>query len=204
MSFRRLRRHRAVRWCVALALAASTASVVVGTISRGEAMQRAWGPTRPVAVAVHDLPAGAVIRDADIEVRQWPAAMVPAGALAAPPTGRTVRVDVFAGEALVGPRMAGMGIEGVAALLPDGWLALAIPLGDAALTLHPGDVVVLLATLDPTAGASGPPTVTVADHARVVAVSERSITVAVPSALAPKVAYAAVTGAITPALRAGG
>ena len=204
MSFRRLRRHRAVRWCVALALAASTGSVVAGTISRGEAMQRAWGRTRPVVVAVHDLRAGAVVGDADVEVRQWPVVVVPAGALAAPPTGRTVRVDVFAGEPLVGARVAGAEVEGVAALLPDGWLALAIPLGDGTLALRPGDVVVLLATLDPTAGASGPPTVTVADHARVVAVSERSITVAVPAAQAPKVAYAAATGAITPALRAGG
>ncbi|MGI8661597.1 MAG: SAF domain-containing protein [Acidimicrobiales bacterium] len=195
-----LYRHPAARWAVALALAAATAVIVTNAESSADAARRSWGSTRPVVVAAHDLGAGAVVADGDFVLRAWPVAVVPAGALREAPIGRALRAEVVAGEALVDARVAGFGVAGTAAIVADGWRALAIATGQAALAVVPGDVVDLYATVDPAAGASGPPTVQVATSARVVAVDERSVTVAVPEERVARVAFAAATGTVTLAL----
>jgi hypothetical protein len=101
-------------------------------------------------------------------------------------------------------RLAPEGLQGVAALVPTGWRALAMPAGRAALRLSVGDRVDLVAAVDGTTDdASESPSFVLADNALVVAVDDESVTVAVPAEDAPRVALGIVTGSVVPALRSG-
>jgi pilus assembly protein CpaB len=154
--------------------------------------------TTPVVVARRDLHAGDVIAVDDTAVREWPAAVVPPGALHEAPLGRALRADVAAGEALVAPRVAGAGTHGPAAALPDGWRAVAVVPG----TLPPlaaGAVVDVYAVADP-AASGDQPALRVAAAARVVAVDDGTVTIAVPESLVGRVTAAAATGAVSLAL----
>ena len=79
-----------------------------------------------------------------------------------------------------------------------------MPVGPAPLPLSVGDRVDLVAAVGGTdAAASQPPSFVLTDNAIVVAVDERSVTVAIRAEDAPRVALGIVTGSVVPALRAG-
>jgi Flp pilus assembly protein CpaB len=124
-------------------------------------------PGVPVLVAARDVSAGAVLADADLRRVQWPAGMVPSGALAgvAQASGATVSSAVRRGEVLTDARLAGTGsLHGLGA----GLVAAPVRLADGATArlLRPGDVVDVLA-----AGADG------ATEARLVASAVRVLVV---------------------------
>ena len=100
----------------------------------------------PVLVAARDVPAGAVLADADVRRVQRPAGTVPSGALAGlrRVTGATVASAVRRGEVLTDARLAGAGsLRG----LDDGLVAAPVRVADGATAtlLRPGDVVDVLA-----------------------------------------------------------
>jgi pilus assembly protein CpaB len=88
----------------------------------------AWGTTVPVAVADVPLVPGDHAGPATVSLRDWPAALVPPGALRAVPDA-VVRQAVGSGEPLgvadIGPA------DGPAGLLPEGWVAVAVPLDES-------------------------------------------------------------------------
>jgi pilus assembly protein CpaB len=65
--------------------------------------------TVPVLVAAVDVPAGGPLRASDLTVRDWPADLVPSGALRAPPEadGRALVGAARAGEPITDARLAG-------------------------------------------------------------------------------------------------
>jgi len=191
--------HRRARRTIALGLALVTATVVARTNSAADSARRSWGETRPVVVARRDLRAGEVVHTVDVVARDWPAAVVPPGALSDAPVGRALRADVVAGEALVAPRVAGAGTPGAAAVVPDGWRAIAVVPG-AVPELAAGAVVDVYAIGDPTADAGEQRSTRVASEARVLAVDDGTVTIAVPEALVARVTSAAATGAVSLAL----
>jgi Flp pilus assembly protein CpaB len=202
----RLRFRRPALSLLAIAvLAAVTGAVVASLVGRAEAALRRYGPARPVAVATRAIAAGAVIRTDDAEVRSWPAGLVPPGAFSAVPVGRTASAPTFTGEPLVAGRVAPGGLSGVAAVLPAGTRAIAVPLAGAGPPLAVGDTVDLLATFDPVVAGGGEPTVVVSEGAVVVGTTGDgdAVTVAVPAADAPRVAFAVTQGAVTVALGGG-
>ena len=194
---RRARRSPAAWWSCA-AVVAVLAVTRVG----------AWGESRTVVVASGDLPPGHVVTLADVTVERWPVAVVPAGALADVPVGRTVTTPIVAGEAVVARRVAPDGLDGVAALLPEGHRAVAVPaaidgFGAGVPPLAVGDRVDVLATFDvyvDEGGSGAEPTGVVAAEALVVDVGDGAVTVAVPERDAPQVAFAAARGTVTLAL----
>jgi Flp pilus assembly protein CpaB len=187
-------------------LAGFTANAISSALSRAEAARAGWGETRSVLVAQHRLDVGDVIGEGDIAAASWPAAVVPRGAVpgARDAVGRTVVQVIEPGEAVLAARLAPEGLHGVAALVPPGWRALALPAGPAPLPLSVGDRIDLVAAVGGTdEAASQSPSFVLADNAVVVAVDERSVTVAVRAEDAPRVALGIVTGSVVPALRAG-
>ncbi len=91
--------------------------------------------TQPVVVATRDIPAGAALDKAALEVQQWPAVAVPKGALSAlaTATGRVTRVPVFAGEAIVPGRLARAGTApGLEARITPGMRAMSVRINDVA------------------------------------------------------------------------
>jgi Flp pilus assembly protein CpaB len=199
-----IRRHRGLYWLAAIALAAVTANAITSALNRAEAARAGWGETRSVVVAQRRLDVGVVVRNGDVTIASWPAALVPRGAAAdaGDAVGRTVVEVIEPDEPMLVGRLAPDGLRGVAALVPSGWRALALPVGPAALPLSVGDRVDLVAAVggtDPAASQS--PSFVLADNALVVAVDERSVTVAVRADDAPRVALGIVTGSVVPALR---
>jgi pilus assembly protein CpaB len=198
-----LRRRPILYWLVAVALAVASGGTVANLTARAEASLQRYGTLRPVAVATHDLDPGEVIGRGDVELRALPRGLIPSGALVSSPAGQVVRHPIYAGEVIVGGRLAPMGLSGTAALLPPGRRGVAVPIDPASgLQLVVGDEVDVLVTLDPTI-ADGDPTVTVARAALVVAVGELSATVAVTQDQAPRLAFAITQGVVTLALVGG-
>lgn len=136
----RPQRLRSVRWLTARAgLAWSAGAVLLATclvltlgLQRDAASaRRAYGETRPVWLARHDLAAGSVLTEDDLEQRQLPRLLVPPSALdagdpAGSPFGRVTREALADGEILLGHRLAGPATGGPAALLPPGTVGLAL------------------------------------------------------------------------------
>jgi Flp pilus assembly protein CpaB len=168
-----------------------------------------------VAVATHDLAVGDPLGADAAEVRSLPAALVPSGALSAPPFGALVRQPIAAGEALVAERLAPDGLTGAAALVPPGSRAVAVPLAPVpAPPLVVGDLVDLLAVVAPASGgvadgvtgdvtSGAEPAFPLVETVPVVDVGDETASVAVPEADAPRVAYALAQGAVVVTLAGG-
>jgi Flp pilus assembly protein CpaB len=200
---RRLSRSPVVFWALVALLAALTATVVGGLAGRARAEAARYGSLRTVAVARHSVDPGAVLRPDDVAEERVPAAFLPEGWVrsASEVVGRTVVVPLFRGAPVLKGQVAPWGVQGVAALLPPGARAVAVPTGGAAPKLRAGDVVDVLATLDADLEAGEEPTVGVAAGALVVDVAEESATVAVAPDEARRIAFALTAGSVTLALR---
>ena len=202
MRVRRLARSPFVFWLATAALASLTALVVAHLVGRAEATAARYGGRRPAVVANRTLGVGDVVAPGDVAVHDVPAAFLPEGTLttAAGAVGHTVVVAVFAGEAVLRAHVAPSGLHGVAALLPPGARAVAVPAGAAGGRLQRGDVLDVLATFDPATAGNGDPTFPVATGALVVDVAADTVTVAVTPAEANRVAFALAHGAVTLAI----
>lgn len=175
--------------------------VAVTTVASIERAQRdldrraaALGPTTRVVVATADHHAGDRLDRSDVERRAVPRSIVPADALVDPPDDRRLRTDVSAGEVLTSGRFAPGRPSAVAARIPAGWHAVAVPLPPAALALHRGDHVDLLAL-----GATGSSEVIV-DGGLIIDSADATVTVALPTDAVADVADAVLAGTLTVAL----
>jgi Flp pilus assembly protein CpaB len=200
-SLRRLARSPLAYWAAVVALASFTAVTVAGQVGKAEAQAARYGRLRPVVTATRAVDAGSVLRAADVTLRSVPTAFVPEGALRSADgvVGRTVVVPLFRDAAVVEGNLAPEGLGGLAALLPPGTRAVAVPGGPESVTVRRGDRVDVLATFDPPpAGQS--PTFAVAEAALVLDVGPEAVAVAVPVDDAPRVAYAVAAGVVALAL----
>lgn len=109
-------------------------------------------PTVAVTTVVRDLPAGTLLRAADLEARPLPPDSVPTGATdLAAAVGEVLAGPVRAGEPLTDVRLVG---DDLAAAHPDlATLPVRLPDAGQAALLDPGDRIDLVAT-DPQAGGS--------------------------------------------------
>jgi Flp pilus assembly protein CpaB len=196
-----LRRQPRLWWLVVLASAAATGLSVSHVLATAEATRRAWGTTAPVLVVRHDVTAGSTLSAPDVELVDFPAGLAPDDALDELPEGAVTRVDLSAGEPLLPRRLAGHDLSPLAAVLPPGKRAVAIPTEPGtAPPLDAGDRVDVLVVVAAELAGDGPPGFVIATDAMVVAVDEDAVTVAVERDVAPRVAAALGVGAVTLAL----
>ena len=203
MRLRRLARSPLAYWVAVVALAAFTASTIAGQVNRAGAHAAQYGRLRPVVTAARAVEVGTVVRSSDVVVRAMPAAFLPEGVVTTTDAvvGRTVIVPLFRGSPVVAGQLAPDGLAGLAALLPDGGRAVAVPTGPASVALRRGDRVDVLATFDPPP-AGEDPTFAVAQAALVVDVGPEAVAVAVQPEEAVRVAYAVAAGVVTLVLTA--
>lgn len=198
-----LRRRPRLWWALVAVLALAVGTAVASAVERADAARRAWGTTVPVVVATEAIAPGDALSAAVLAVEKRPAALVPDSALRALPADRVAGAAIAAGEVVVAERLAGEGLRGPAALLPPGTRAVAVP-AERGLTppVAVGDAVDVVVAL----GGSGedrggaPPGFTLVEAARVVAVSDEAVTIAVPRADTARVAVALGSGVVTLAL----
>lgn len=157
-----------------------------------------------VAVTAVEMPAGATLRAADLAVREWPAELVPAGALHDPggAVGRVLIGAARAGEPLTDVRLVGAG-----AVTGAGREGAAVPirLADAgvAVLLVPGSRVDVVTV----GGRSDQPVVLAPDATVLAVLAEdsrsrgRLVMVAMSREVATRVAAAALSEQIAVTLR---
>jgi pilus assembly protein CpaB len=149
----------------------------------------------PVVVAVADLPAGSTLVPEGLAVREWPSDLVPAGAVVAvgDAAGRVLVGAARAGEPLTDVRLTGgTSVGGADAAVP---VRLADP--DVAALLVAGrrvDVVTL-------GERAGEPLVLASDAQVVTVLPGPLVLVAMPRALATRVAAAALSDQVAVTLR---
>ena len=205
----RLRRSPFLFWLVAVALALVSGLTVTRLVGQAAARAARLGGLVEVPVTTRPVDAGEVLGSGDVTLRSLPADALPDGTPVESPAGRVVVVPLLTGEVVVAAKVAPEGLRGVAALVPAGWRALAVPVEQGGLALRTGHVVDVLATFDvasdpaaPQQADAGPPTFPVATGAKVVDVGTDSVTVAVIEEQAPRVAFALARGTVTLALAA--
>jgi len=208
MRLRRFIRSPIAFWVGVAVLAVITWSVVSGIVGGAEAQADRFGSLRDAVIVNRPVALGAVVTADDVSLRRVPAAFLPDAWLGsvADAVGHTAVAPLFTGQAVVGQQLAPEGLQGVAALLPPGTRAVAVPTGATTAPLRTGDVVDVLATFDPSAGSAGgqEPTFPVATDATVVDVGTDAATVAVGPEEAKRVAFAVTQGTVTLALGAPG
>ncbi len=192
-------RRPPTRLVVAAVLALLAATTVYRSTAAATARAAALGETTVVAVATTPLDPGDEIGRGDITMTERPVAHVPERASGSDPTGLTVRSPVGRGEIITADRVAGEDRSGAAALVPEGWRAIPVPILDAALPAAPGDLVDVIASFDPAVTARDPSLVVAAD-AVVVDISDDAVTVAVTRERVTEVAFALANGIVTLAL----
>jgi Flp pilus assembly protein CpaB len=182
-------RRRLRFWPVSLGLSLLAGVLTMTAITGAESAARREGDGVEVPVARRELTVGEIIGADDIE---WhPVAAVAAGAATrTDPAGRVVTERVLAGEPIATDRLAPDGLVGAAALIPTGHRAIAVPTGAVRPPMAPGDRV------DVVAGApfGAEQATVVASGARVVAIDDDVVTVAVTAAEVPGAARAVLDG----------
>ncbi len=195
----RLARYRHLTsWAVTLALALLAGTVTTTVVAGADDARRAWGERRTVAVAAAGLEPGTTIAAADLERRELPIAVLPPDVVH-DPTGRVVTSPILAGEAVVEARVGDEGVTGVAALVPEDHVAVAVALDAPTPPLQIGDRVDVLAPGalgPPSLGSVGGPAVRVARGAVVVHLGDTALTVAVGDDDAAAVAAATLQGPV--------
>ena len=200
---------RAASWHRRLLAAGCAAAAVAFGLS---ALAPAPAAVVRVLAAARDLPPGATLSAADVQVVGFPRAVVPVGALRAgvDVTGRVAAGPLRRGEPLTDVRLVGAALFG--SLTDAGLVAAPVRIADpgAARLLHPGDVVDVLAASDHSTG-SAP---LVAAGVRVLAVPAAGdstgglddgalVVLATTSSTAAVLARAAVTARLSVVIRSG-
>jgi pilus assembly protein CpaB len=201
----RLSRSPLAFWVAVALLALATAGVVAKLVGRADALAGRYGPLRPVVVAARSVERGVELAEADVAVRRLPATLLPEGAFASTGgvLGRTTVAPLVAGQLVLLGHLAPDGLSGVAALLPAGTRAVAVPAEGGPALVRRGDLVDVLATFDPSVTGGGEPTVAVALGSLVVDVGTDVVTVAVIPEEARRIAFAIAHGTITLAVTPG-
>lgn len=186
------------RLVVTVVLALVVGMLVHRAVSEASATVARFGPATSVAVLRRDIAAGDRLRAGDVVFEERPSVHVPAGAVTSDPSGDRARTALVAGEVLVGSRLVGGDGSSAAALVPEGWRAIAVPMFDATLPVAAGDRVEVVASFDPSLSAR--PSRLLVGDALVVDVADDAVTVAVPAEDVTDVAFALVNGVVLLAL----
>jgi Flp pilus assembly protein CpaB len=198
-----LRRRPRLRTGLVVVVAALTGLVAATTVQGAEDARRAWGQRTPVLVATADVAAGGRLGPDNTRVVLQPAPLVPAGAFSTLPEDTRVALPILRGEAVREERLVPASTSRLAARLPAGTLAVAIPVEPATTPpLEVGDRVEVLVALAPEAAGGGAPGFSLATGVPVVDVSETAVTLAVDRDVAPRLAVAFGQGAVTLAVAA--
>jgi Flp pilus assembly protein CpaB len=184
---------------VLVAVVAVLSGVAVATTVQGaEDARRSWGRRALVLVATEDLEAGDRLQAANTHLATHPVPLVPPGALTALPRDGRLAEPVYDGEVVRTERLAPTGASALAARLPAGTRAVAVPVEPGtAPPLAVGDLVEVLVALAPEAAGTGAPGFALTTGVPVLDVTESAVTVAVDRDVAPRLAVAFGQGAVT-------
>lgn len=196
-----LRRHPRARDALVGCVAVVIGLTVMSAVRAASDAKASWGPGETVVVATRDIAPGDALDAGNTAVVSRPEAVVPGDAVRSVEPGARAGEAVYAGEVVRAARLAPANLSGLAARLPSGTRAVALPVEPGtAPALERGDRVDVLVALAPEAAGDGPPGFALATGVLVVDVGDASVTVAVSPNTAPRIAVALGQGAVTVAL----
>ena len=181
-----LARRPWIYWVCTISLAAAIGFVVTSSVAQVSRRKAQWGETVRVYVAAAAIGPGEAL---DAHTQDMPIAVVPVAAVRQLPDGAIARHPVGIGEIVVESDVTVR--DGPGALVPEGWLALAIESNSTGLFAL-GDHAAVFAGGQP-----------VARDAIVVSLHDGQVTVAVPRSDAGRVSNAATQHLAVLALDAG-
>jgi hypothetical protein len=114
-------RHPWIYWVVVAVVAGAVATGTARAMAGVDAQRRSWGQQATVWVASAAIEPGQPIRS---DRRQVPRAVVPTGAIKVAPEDVVARQRIANGEIITDLDVAAPGPAG---LIPDGWVAFAVP-----------------------------------------------------------------------------
>jgi Flp pilus assembly protein CpaB len=171
-----------IYWLAIVTVAGIAGLATARALAAVASARQSWGEQSTVWVATADIAAGQPIH---AESRRVPRAVVPTNAVATLPAHPVARQHLGTGEMITS---ADVSAAGVAGLLPDGWVALAVPSAVAHFSV--GDHVNIY---------SGDQLVS---NGSVVDTSETEVMVAVPADAAPAMAMGLHADVVTLGLTA--
>jgi Flp pilus assembly protein CpaB len=180
---------------LALVVALATTGFTYQLLSKAQAGADRYGRPTSVAIATRDLPAGKVLGGDDVRVTTLPRQAVPRSALSYAPVGRPLHTAIDEGQVITERQVADRGTSPIAAALPTGMGAIAIPRGDHPLPLRTGDHVEVL-LMDSDSGDAEP----IDETAPVLSVDGSVAVVAVAPDLVPDIAAGVLANTVTLAL----
>lgn len=182
-------RRRQVIGMLAVALVAVAVRHTVDTASE---VRESWSGDRPVAVLRSPVVAGRRLRDRDVTVAHLPGRLVPTDAVGSLPVGAAAAIDLRPGTVLGRSMIVTDRRSNTARRLERGHVAVAVRTGDVRVAVEPGDLVDAASP-----GWEAP----VARSARVVRVSDDTVTLAVRESDATATATASLSGPVALLLR---
>ncbi len=160
-----MERKKALIWLVLGAILSIGAGwLTYRTISRAQSVTPTVQTTDTTAVLVvtKDIPARTVLKESDVDVKEVPTKLVPAGAVKSvdEAVGKIARVQLIPGEILVAERLAEPTATGkdVAFTMPEDYVIVALPATDLlsqSNILKPGDKVDIMVSVDTGGNAAG-------------------------------------------------
>lgn len=192
-----LKRWPVFRWIVAGVAGLLTLWSLNATVSSTTEAAATYGNLVEVVVANRTIQPGELLDPSSVRVTALPAALVPPNALTEIPFGQSARSLISAGEAVITERLAPLGVNGLAAAIQPGERAIAVPVERNRIAFEIGMEVDVLQTLDPFSVGASNATSTVVAAARVIALEEMAITIAVPTNAANRVATALASSVVT-------
>jgi len=114
-------RHPWLYWMAVAALAGTVAIGVSDAMAKVDAARRSWGTQQSVWTATNRIEPGQTITAERVQV---PRAVVSSDAAEASPVGAIAKQHIAAGEIVTDADVA---VPGTAGLIPDGWVAFAVP-----------------------------------------------------------------------------
>ena len=114
-------RHPSIYWMTIAVVAGAVGLSAAKAIAGVEAARKSWGQQATVWVATVAIEPGQPIA---VEAREVPEAVVPIGAVSHSPVGAAARQRIGPGEIVTTSDVTATGAVG---LIPDGWVAFAVP-----------------------------------------------------------------------------
>lgn len=185
----RIRRHRLGRLSVLILVGAALLTRLFGEIDAAESARARWAPDAVAWTVMIDVEAGSLLEPDDVAIVSVPPGLLPEAAMIDDPAGLRARVDLAAGEIILGHRV-GAELSVHAARTPTG--AGTIALDRTSDLFSVGDRVDLHDQID------GFP---LATNAVVVAVTDGDVAIAVPDASVAEVVRGMGRGGVIVVLR---
>jgi Flp pilus assembly protein CpaB len=192
-----LRRSPRLIWACIIACAIICGFTVQHTVKAADLKEKRFGTLVNAYVATRNISPGHMFEGRDINKRTFPKAVLTDNVVTESPIHHASLISLSKGEIILRSHISPYGLQGAAALLPPEHRAIAVPVNAGTPEVHVGDNVDVIVSFDQAVvDATSSPALTIAQDAKVLAVDDQNITIAVLRGEVEKVTFALTNGTV--------